>query len=42
MRGDKIMEINWLAVFAAALSSFVLGGVWYAALFAKAHQRRPA
>jgi hypothetical protein len=31
------MEINWLAVFAAALSSFVLGGVWYAALFVKPH-----
>lgn len=33
------MEMNWLAVIAAAVSSFVLGGVWYAALFAKAHQR---
>ena len=33
------MEINWLAVFAAALSSFVLGGVWYSALFSKAWQR---
>jgi Protein of unknown function (DUF1761) len=32
------MEINWLAVFAAAVSSFVLGGVWYSALFAKAWQ----
>jgi hypothetical protein len=32
------MEINWLAVIAAAASSFVLGGAWYAALFAKAHQ----
>jgi len=32
------MEINWLAVFAAAASSFVLGGVWYSALFAKAWQ----
>lgn len=31
------MELNWLAVFAAALSSFVLGGAWYAALFAEAH-----
>jgi Protein of unknown function (DUF1761) len=29
------MEINWLAVFAAAASSFALGGLWYAALFAK-------
>jgi hypothetical protein len=33
------MVINWLAVIAAAASSFVLGGVWYAALFAKAHQK---
>ncbi len=33
------MDVNWLAVIAAALSSFVLGGVWYAALFAKPHQR---
>lgn len=32
------MELNWLAILAAALSSFLLGGVWYAALFAKAHQ----
>lgn len=33
------MVINWLAVIAAAASSFVLGGIWYAALFAKAHQK---
>ena len=32
------MEINWLAVLAAAVSSFVLGGLWYSALFAKAWQ----
>lgn len=32
------MEINWLAVFAAAASSFVLGGVWYSALFARQWQ----
>src|SRR5689334_19716108 len=38
-RGGQLMAINWLAVIAAATSSFVLGGVWYAALFAKAHQR---
>ncbi len=31
-------HVNWLAVVAAALSSFVLGGVWYSALFAKAWQ----
>lgn len=29
-------EINWLAVFAAAASSFVLGGVWYGAVFGDA------
>ncbi|MGE0594752.1 MAG: DUF1761 domain-containing protein [Hyphomonadaceae bacterium] len=33
------MEVNWLAVVAAAASSFLLGGVWYSALFAKAWQR---
>jgi hypothetical protein len=32
------MEINWLAVVAAAASSFVLGGLWYSALFAKQWQ----
>lgn len=32
------MSVNWLAVVAAALSSFLLGGVWYSALFAKAWQ----
>jgi hypothetical protein len=31
-------HVNWLAVLAAALSSFVLGGIWYSALFAKAWQ----
>jgi hypothetical protein len=33
------MDVNWLAVIVAALSSFLLGGIWYAALFAKAHQK---
>lgn len=32
------MEINWLAVVAAAASSFILGGLWYSALFAKQWQ----
>ena len=33
-------DMNVLAVFAAALSAFLLGGVWYSpALFAKAWQR---
>lgn len=31
-------SVNWLAVLAAALSSFLLGGIWYSALFAKAWQ----
>jgi len=36
--GEGYMDINWLAVFAAAASSFILGGVWYSALFAKQWQ----
>jgi hypothetical protein len=27
------MDINWLAVLAAAVSAFVLGGIWYGPLF---------
>ena len=30
------MEINWIAVGIAALSAFVLGGLWYGPLFGKA------
>lgn len=30
------MAINWLAAVAAAVSSLVLGGVWYGALFGNA------
>ena len=30
------MEINWLAVLVAAISAFVLGGLWYGPLFGKA------
>ncbi|MFZ2029977.1 MAG: DUF1761 domain-containing protein [Vitreimonas sp.] len=33
------MALNWLAVIAAALSSFVLGGLWYGALFDKVWMR---
>jgi hypothetical protein len=29
-------DINWLAVLAAAVSAFVLGGIWYGPLFKKA------
>lgn len=33
------VEINWLAVIVAALASFVIGGIWYGALFAKKWQK---
>lgn len=34
------MTINWLAVLAATIAAFVLGGLWYSPmLFAKAWQR---
>ena len=29
-------QINWLAVIAAAVSAFLLGGLWYSVLFGKA------
>jgi len=33
-------QINWLAVFAAALSTFVIGGLWYSpVLFGKVWMR---
>ncbi len=32
-------SINWLAVIVAAFATFMLGGVWYTALFGKAWQR---
>ncbi len=31
--------MNWLAIFLAALSAFLVGGIWYSALFAKSWQR---
>lgn len=35
-----LSQLNWLAVAAAALSTFVLGGIWYSpALFGRAWQR---
>lgn len=30
------MQINWLAVLAAAASAFMLGGLWYGPLFGRA------
>lgn len=32
-------EINWLAVLVAAFATFMLGGLWYTALFGKVWQR---
>lgn len=32
-------QINWLAVAAAIVANFVLGGVWYAVLFARPYAR---
>lgn len=32
-------ELNWLAVFVAAFATFMLGGLWYTALFGKLWQR---
>ena len=33
------MDLNWLAIVAAAVSAFVLGGLWYGPLFLKAWSR---
>lgn len=33
---DPASTINWLAVFAAAISAFVIGGIWYGPLLGKA------
>jgi hypothetical protein len=35
------MALNWLAVIAAALSAFVLGGLWRGPLFANAWMKAP-
>lgn len=35
----EVDTINWLAVGVAALSSFLIGGIWYSALFAKKWQK---
>jgi hypothetical protein len=34
-----IESINWLAVLVATLATFILGGLWYGALFKKLWQR---
>ena len=35
----KLEGINWLAVLVAAVAVFMLGGLWYTALFGKLWQR---
>lgn len=35
----EVGSINWLAVLAATVSAFVLGGVWYGPLLGKAWQK---
>ena len=32
---SAIENVNWLSVIVAAVSSFIIGGVWYGLLFAK-------
>ena len=34
------MDVNWIAVFAAALSAFLLGGLWYSPLLFGKHWQR--
>jgi len=34
-----ISQVNWLAVLVSAIAAFMVGGVWYAALFGKAWAR---
>ena len=34
-----LSNINWLAVLVAALSTFILGGLWYGPLFGRTWMR---
>lgn len=36
---EKLNQINWLAVLVAGFAMFMIGGVWYGAVFAKLWQR---
>lgn len=36
---EALTHVNWLAVLAASVAHSVLGGVWFAGLFAKAYAR---
>lgn len=39
MMTDAFLQINWLAVLAATVANFVLGGLWFGALFARTYAR---
>src|SRR5690606_29246168 len=36
---DRFALVNWLSVFIASLSGFVIGGLWYGPVFGKAWSR---
>jgi hypothetical protein len=36
---EKLNQINWLAVLVAGFAMFMIGGIWYGAVFAKLWQR---
>jgi len=36
---DALAAINWLAVVAAAVSTFIIGGLWYGPLFGRTWMR---
>ena len=36
----NLLDLNWMAVVAAAVSAFMLGGLWYGAIFGKAWQQQ--
>jgi len=36
---EAIESVNWLAVLAAALAYFVLGGIWFSPLFGKQYDK---
>ncbi len=39
MNASLFTGLNWLAILVAGVASFMLGGLWYAALFGKAWMR---
>ena len=36
---EAFSHVNWLAVLAASVAHFILGGIWFAVLFAKPYAR---